>query len=276
MPNTTRMKWPIPSENQDPWYDAISNFFTATDASGYAGRENDNAILTEGGTIAFNDTTGVLSWAATLNVISAYAGYKWTLPAGQVTLDDGQLAYVSLVRAPTRNIAISMSAAYQLPLDDNSFVIAIRSGDTVYFRNGSTVAGGFSIPNIGGGGSSGSTAAGADFDDETTTSDATPKTITTLLTSVNDSVTVVDASFVAIDKTANHVFEQGTRAVILRDELGTLTVKNVNNYSGFDADDPTWSATVTDDGGDNILLQVTGDATNVVHWFVSGKMKVHY
>lgn len=275
MPSTTRMQWPFPSENQDPWYDAIEGYFSAADASGYAGRENDTAILTEGGTLSFNDVTGVVDWSGTIGILSAYVGFRWNIAAGQATLQDGQILYVNLTRAPTKSLTVTPSVAYQLPLTDNSFIIGVRIGSTFYLRNGASIPGGSSISPITGssGGGSGS---GDAFSGTIQTADATVTTIATIATTVNDSVIIVDASFVGIDKTANHVFEQGSRALVLRDEVGTLTIQNVNNYSVYDTDDPTWAATVVDDGGSNILLRVQGDATNAVHWFVSGTSKVHY
>jgi hypothetical protein len=117
-------------------------------------------------------------------------------------------------------------------------------------------------------------AGGPDISATLQTTDATLTTIATVATSTDDAVYVVDVSFAAVDPTANHVFERGTRAVILRDETSTLTVRNVNNYSTYNGDDATWTTTVEVSGTD-ILLRVQGDATNAVEWSVQGSLIEH-
>jgi hypothetical protein len=152
---TTRMGWPYPSENQDPYFDALEAFFSAADVSSYASRENDNVILTEGGTISFNSTSGVVDWTSNISILSAIAGFNWTLEIGQFTLDDGQLAYLTLNRSPTQNTVVTATVASQVPSTNNTLVFAVRRGDYVYFRNGAAVQGGTSISPIGGGGGGG-------------------------------------------------------------------------------------------------------------------------
>ncbi len=147
MPNTPRMQWPFPSENQDPWFDGMESYFIAADASGYAGRENDQLVLSGGGDVSFN--ASVVGWTENIDIFAAYTGYKWTIEGpSQFTLEDGQIAYVTLTRAPSRNLTITPVVSYQLPVGDNTVVFAVRNGSAVYFRNGSSVEAGTSITPI--------------------------------------------------------------------------------------------------------------------------------
>jgi hypothetical protein len=141
------MQWPFPSNNQDPWFDGIESYFNAADASGYAGRENDQLVLSGGGDISFN--AGVVDWTEDIDLFAAYTGYKWTIEGpSQFTLEDGQIAYVTLTRAPSRNVTIAPVVSYQLPVGDNTVVFAFRNGSAVYFRNGASVEDGTTITPI--------------------------------------------------------------------------------------------------------------------------------
>lgn len=273
MPNTPRMQWPYPSEGQDPWFDAVLSFLEAADASGYAGRENDNTILTGGGTVSFNAGTGVVSWTQAIDILAVYSGYKWTIPAGQLTLNDGQIAYVTLTRAPPTSINVTPVVANALPLNDNAIILVARNGSKVYFRNGASVSDGGSITPITG--SEGSAASGVStIDASLTTVDATVQTIALVSTIDDDAVHVLDLSFSAIDKSNNHIFERGVRVAVLKDETSTLFVRNVNIYSEY-RDDLSWDTVIDTDGADDIRLRVQGDGTNPVNWNVTGTMKAH-
>jgi hypothetical protein len=114
-----------------------------------------------------------------------------------------------------------------------------------------------------------------DIDASQTTADATVTTIASFATSTDDAVYLIDASFVAIDTTAGHVYERGLRAVVYRNGSSVLSLANVNNYSTYSGDDATWAATV-EVSSTNILLRVQGDATNSTYWHVKGVAKEHH
>lgn len=167
MPNTPRMKWPIPGEHVDPWFEAFVDLMGEVDASGYAAREDRNIIGTGGGTFTFVSATGVITWSSTISFLAANTGFLWQIPAGNVSLADGQVWYVNLVRAPSDNTALANVVASNLSAaadGDAAFVIAVRRGNKVYFRNGNNMADGDSFEVFettgagGGGGGSGSTA----------------------------------------------------------------------------------------------------------------------
>lgn len=153
------MKWPFPAENQDPWFDSFEDMVSAVDASGHAAREDRNVWMGGGGTVSWDATLSTLSWTEDLEIYSTEVGFLHTIPAGNVSLQDGQLFYVDLVRRPTGNVTVSPTAASQVPSTDTALAIAIRRGDDIYFRFGAKIADGesFDIFQGGGGSSSGDT-----------------------------------------------------------------------------------------------------------------------
>lgn len=151
MPNSTRMGWAYPSENQRPWFDAFEDFVGAVDASGFAAREDRNAILSDGGTIGWSAGTSTLTWSSSIMILSAATGFRWEVAAGTATLDDGEILYATLNRSPTLNTTVSVSVASQMPSTDGAFALAFRSGGVLYFRNGTQLNDGDTITGIGGG-----------------------------------------------------------------------------------------------------------------------------
>lgn len=136
MPNSSRMTWPYPSENQDPWFEAFKDFINAADVSAYAAREDRTLILAKGGTFLFDSISGALSWNATLEVMSPISGFRMDLLAGSVVLQDGQIFYVNLTRYPVSNVILTAQVGDQLPSNDVAYPIAVRRGTSVYFRHG--------------------------------------------------------------------------------------------------------------------------------------------
>lgn len=107
-----------------------------------------------------------------------------------------------------------------------------------------------------------------DVDASGSTSDATPLTLTAYAPATDSTAYLVDVSFIGMDATAEEVFERGIRAMVFRDSVSAVALKNHNSYSLF-AEDGTWDAEVAVAAG-LILLQVTGDAANAVNWSVKG------
>lgn len=168
MPDTTpRMAHPIPSREMDPWYDAFVDFANALDSSEYAYREDRNAIFSGGGTLAWNATTGVLSWDANISILAAVTGYLWQIPAGSDVIDsaEGIIFYVTLDRGPGSNSNVAIATANKLGSisPDNVMVIAVRIGTTLYFRTGLVLEDGATATGIMPGGGGGVGGFEADF-----------------------------------------------------------------------------------------------------------------
>ena len=155
MPNTNKMIWPFPNKDSDPWFESFLSMVTGMDSSGYASREDRNIILDGGGNVSFTASTGLLQWTAPIVLISPINPYKETIPTGFVNLQDGQFFYVNVTRAPTGGISLAAFVATQVPNTDDAYVIAVRDGSAVYFRNGARIGDGetSTLFSSGGGGS---------------------------------------------------------------------------------------------------------------------------
>jgi hypothetical protein len=156
MPNSSRMKWPYPTDKQNPWYEAFKGFIAALDASGFASREDRHLIIGGGGTISW--TVPTFSWTTSILISGGLTGFLWEVPSGSVTVADGQVVYVTLSRGPTATTVVSIGVANQAPSSDQALVIAIRIGTRIYLRSGVSITSGGSItefsPMPGGGGGS--------------------------------------------------------------------------------------------------------------------------
>lgn len=148
MPNTPRLTWPYPSQNKDPWFDEFKSMVEAMDASGYASREDRHLVLMGGGTVSWSILSGVgtLTWTAPMDISASIAGFLWTIPAGSIQLTDGEILYVSLVRAPSQNTQVSAQKASQVPSTDGACLINIRRDSRFFFRNGDVLQDGDSLP----------------------------------------------------------------------------------------------------------------------------------
>jgi hypothetical protein len=157
MPNTNKMLWPFPAKDSDPWYENFLAMVTGIDSSGYASREDRNIILDGGGSVSFTASSGLLTWSAPIVLISPVSPYKMTIPTGFVNMADGQFFYVNVTRAPTVSISLASFVGDSVPNTDNAFVIAVRDGDAVYFRNGARIGDGETATLFSSGGGSGET-----------------------------------------------------------------------------------------------------------------------
>lgn len=142
---TPRLLIPYPDDNTAPWDAVFEAMILAIDASLYVPREDRNIVIFGGGTVSFNATTGVLSWSADIGLLSSVTGYKWVVPAGSVTLNDGQLFYITVARAPQTNTTNTPTVASNTPNQpsgDNQILVGIRVGTNVHFRDGFVISDG--------------------------------------------------------------------------------------------------------------------------------------
>lgn len=148
MPDTTPfLSWPIPARGADPFYDAFVALMNAIDATAYGpAREDRNLVLFGGGTVAFSGDS--LSWSSALSILAAQAGRRWIVAAATVTILDGQMLVVELVRSPQGDVTLAPAVVSVLARDtaDNALVLAVRRSGVIYWRNGKIVASGASGP----------------------------------------------------------------------------------------------------------------------------------
>jgi hypothetical protein len=138
---TTRLKWPVPSEHQEPWYKGFQNLVNAQDATSYASKEDRNLVVSSESKPTFNSVSGLLTWSSSIKLLSAPTGFYWEIEAGSETLLEGQFLYVTLPRSPTDNITVSTGVAYQLPeaRGDDHVVLVVRFGDYLFWRSGTEI-----------------------------------------------------------------------------------------------------------------------------------------
>ena len=122
---------------------------TALDASGYASREDRNLVMVGGGDLSWTLSTSTLVWTADIQILSTVTGHVLTAAATSLTLDDGEIVYVNLVRSPTDSSSRTPQVASQIPSSDNAFLLAMRVGNNVYFRNGQRIADGETLSGLG-------------------------------------------------------------------------------------------------------------------------------
>jgi len=145
VPNTSKMQWSYPGQDDDPWYEKFRQMVVGQDSSGYANREDRQIIMGGGGDVTFDSSSGALTWSAALDFYSLISGFKVSVAATTVVIADGEVIYLNLTRAPTQNLTVSTAAASQVPNTDNAMALAVRVGTTVYWRHGSKVESGETV-----------------------------------------------------------------------------------------------------------------------------------
>lgn len=156
MPQTPRNSWPFPAEGQDPFWDDFQAFADACDASVFAVKETSNLVLMGGGTITFSAGLGTISWSADIIVQAATTGFTSAIPGlgtgGSIALADLQFLYVQLTRAPQSAQALVPKVGSKLDPGDDYFVLAFRSSNKIYWRNGVVQSDGQELTDFASGG----------------------------------------------------------------------------------------------------------------------------
>lgn len=140
MPTTIRKSWSYPAKGQYPFYDVFSALVRSIDSSVYARQEDNNLVLTGGGTITWTLSTGALDWTADIILVNPYTGFTLTLEppsVGTFLLNaNGWIFYAQVTRANGSNLILTPQRSTSLPKSDDAFLIAIRLDDSIWFRNG--------------------------------------------------------------------------------------------------------------------------------------------
>jgi hypothetical protein len=112
----------------------------------YAHREDRNLILMGGGTVTWDATAGTLAWSSNFIIFSPHTGYHETISTAYspLTVSDGSLVYVDLVRNPSGATAIVPYVSNTVPQSDNALLVLLRNGSDLYWRNGLVMQDGFS------------------------------------------------------------------------------------------------------------------------------------
>lgn len=148
MPTTPRLLLPYPDQNSNPFFAVFQAMVLAIDASLYTPREDRNILIFGGGTMSFSASSGVLTWSAPVNLFASVTGHNWIIPTGNVVLQDGELFYITVARAPQSNTTYTPKVGAftpNQPNGDNQILIGLRVGSVVHFRDGFTIASGQSL-----------------------------------------------------------------------------------------------------------------------------------
>ena len=142
MPNSNKMQWPYPAKDEDPWYERFDQMVTGQDSSGYASREDRHLTFTGGGTVSFDAGTGTVTWSSAIEILSPIAGFKITVAATSIVLEDGEVGYINITRSPTQNVSVSPAVASTAPNTNDAYTLCIRNGSAIYWANGGKIADG--------------------------------------------------------------------------------------------------------------------------------------
>jgi len=119
---------------------------------GYVGTLSDElkSFLVGGGLITWDLTTQTLTWAATLDIKIPNKPYSFTIAAGsQASFANNEAIYITLDALGGAK-TLTKVAIGSVPDDPHSYVIAIRSGNNIYFRDGALELKGDAASSTGG------------------------------------------------------------------------------------------------------------------------------
>ena len=148
MPLTPKLGLVYPNDQNRNYYATFVALVNALDLGIYSRVEDANLIFSGGGTFSWNAGTGVLSWSSTIDILSPVVGKNWTVAAGSATLADGQVAFVTLSRAPSVNTSVTIEVADNLSSVHYNLGLLLfhRRGTVLYCRTGRTMESGDAFP----------------------------------------------------------------------------------------------------------------------------------
>ncbi len=139
MTSTPRFKWTIPRKDSDNWYEPFVTLQNSVDTSTFANTEDRNAVCMGGGNFDFTLPAGLVTWDGTIEILSANSGFVRQIAPGSVVLEEGELLIVELPRFPPENSVVYAFKVSNLSVSasiNDSFVLAVRRNNLIYFRNG--------------------------------------------------------------------------------------------------------------------------------------------
>lgn len=142
MPNTILNEHPYPSENQDPHYSTLSNFYNLQDTTSWMNKIRSNMILAGGGILVWDSGTSLLSWTSNFAIKHLTSGFLVEFVYGpddanrEATIVDGQIVYGIVRSSISESQTENLKVVDKLDKTDNNFVLAWRYGNNLYFQNG--------------------------------------------------------------------------------------------------------------------------------------------
>lgn len=137
MPTTNRLGWRYPVEDQKDWWDIWVALINQQDSDVWAAFENSFLVLTGGGDISLDTATNLVTWTNDMYLISLLSQAELRIPAGSVTMNDGNVAYLNVSR-PVLSSADTVLQVTSNPLvsqnQRNTVFVMVRRGDELIMR----------------------------------------------------------------------------------------------------------------------------------------------
>ena len=137
MPTTTRLGWIYPTEEQKDWWNIWKTLVNQMDSDVWASFENSFLVLSGGGDIYLDTVMDTLAWSGDLYIRSLLTMGTVRIPAGSVTLEDGNIGYV-VVSRPLLGSSDGTLQVTSTPLvgaeQRNKVFVCARVGDELILR----------------------------------------------------------------------------------------------------------------------------------------------
>jgi len=138
---TQFLKFPIPGEDSDPFYDQFVELMTVVEKWSYMSALMRNFFLTGGGTLSWDGTNGILQWTDDFIVPVFFWGKRLLLRYGSdnasrnLQLQDGQAIVAEIPFVIGTDSVINIAALSQLDqLKPNQWVMGWRNGSTLWLN----------------------------------------------------------------------------------------------------------------------------------------------
>lgn len=129
---TPSMGWPLPQDEQEPWYAQFIAFANAMDADAYALCEYQRTVLATAANPTMNYGSSTLSWADPLEFISCVTGQIATVAPGSISLPDGTILWVQIPRPMVQPVTLTIQSGSQMTPDRRNQLLAVRRGSRTY------------------------------------------------------------------------------------------------------------------------------------------------
>jgi hypothetical protein len=138
---TSFLKFPIPGEDSDPFYDQFVELIRAIESRVFMNDLIKNFFLTKGGTLTWNSGTGIFTWTEDFEVPVFFYGKKMFLRYGPdaatraLALQDGQAIIVEIPSVIGTDTVLNLNVVSQLDVNKaNQWVIAFRNGSNLHIH----------------------------------------------------------------------------------------------------------------------------------------------
>lgn len=152
---TPRNQFPYPEEEQKNYFATYEAGELAKDSAHWAHAENDLLTFRGGGTIAWNSSTGVMSWSSDINIECFTTRFSVDIAAGQITIQEKEVVFYKLPRLITADTTVTLSKGPRINQSGTRLhdlkLFAYREGGVLYLKNGKSLLTGESGILFGGG-----------------------------------------------------------------------------------------------------------------------------